>query len=196
MAIFNFDMFYRSINKCKEWIKLKKGLCMIIGPNGNMYTNYISKKDAKFYDRVFRDCQKNVKNTEVRDADWGIYAAQTCLARDLVYATSKEEADFLKNNLDYLKEYINGNMAQDQKICREDEEDARLKMTAQADAQATKISAKADAKAKTLPATSELIKTTPESAKEVLDSSAKLVKEVIPGGSIIKGAGKILDKAA
>ncbi len=145
-------------------------------------SNRVTRNEIKFNDKVFRDCQKNVKTSEVRDADWGLYAAQTCLAKDLTTA-SEEETKLIMSKMDYLQNIINANMNQDQRIWREDEEDKRSLIETKANAQAT-----------TLPAKSDLIKTTSDSAEKVIKSSAELVKEVKPG--ILSAPGKILDLAA
>ena len=136
-------------------------------------TNNVTPYERKFNDKVFQDCQKRVKCTEVRDADWGLFAAQTCLARDLVTA-SKEEAGLIVAKMNFLQNIINQNMEQDQDIFTRETNDKVHILTAKADAKARVIPARAQAIKTTADAASELI----DSTSTLADSSLKVIREV------------------
>ncbi|MBQ9246448.1 hypothetical protein IJ182_09300 [bacterium] len=122
----------------------------------------LSKADKKFNEKVFHDCQKTVKKAEVRDADWGLYAAQTCLAKDLVSA-SPDQAKLIVAKMHFLQTLINQNMEQDQDIyTRENSDKCHLIIT------------KADAKTKVLPARATVISASGNAVSSVIDSTAKL----------------------
>ena len=138
---------------------------MVQALNSN-YSGYLSPRENKFNEKVFHDCQKNVKKSEVRDADWGLYAAQTCLAKSLVSA-SPEETELVMKKMDYVQKLINQNMEQDQDIFSREMKD-----------KGTFIITKAEAKSKVLPARAELIKASGDTTVKLLDSATGAIKEV------------------
>jgi hypothetical protein len=135
---------------------------IIVNPSGGLVSaNYTQKQqDArlKFNDKVFNDCQKNVSKAEVRDADWGLYAAQTCLAKDLVNATP-DEARLITAKMGFIQNIINQNMAMDEDIFIKDEDQKIKRITAKADAKVKVIPARAAAIAGTLNAGSNAVDT-------------------------------------
>lgn len=128
----------------------------------------VSKADRKFNEKVFHDCQKNVKSSEVRDADWGLWAAQTCLAKDLVEAKNPEEAKLIVAKMNFIQTLINQNMDQDQDIYTKETKD-----------KCNLIITKADAKAKVLPGRAVVIAAGGNAATEMIDSTAKLADSTI-----------------
>ena len=127
----------------------------------------------KFNDKVFNDCQKNVSKAEVRDADWGLYAAQICLAKDLIGA-DYDQSKLITAKMEFLQKIINQNMDQDQQIYVQDE-DLKIK----------NINAKADAKVKVIPVRAAAITGTMNAGSNAVDSlsnaavkSADLIKTV------------------
>ena len=134
----------------------------------------IAKKDA-FNDKVFKDCQKNVKGTEVRDADWGLYAAQICLAKDLVNA-DYNNAKLITAKMDFLQKMINQNMDQDQIIFIQDE-DQKIKS----------ITAKADAKSKVIPARAAAVVGTINATSNAMDSVGNLAVKTTDLVNTVKG---------
>ena len=136
-----------------------------VRPVGNNLSR-VSLKESSFNDRVFQDSRKSVKKSEVRDADWGLYAAQTCLAKALVTA-SPEESKLIAQKMNFIQNIINQNMEQDQDIySREMNDKGKL------------IIIKADAKSKTLPLKTDFIRTSAAGVVDVANTSVKLMKEV------------------
>lgn len=128
--------------------------------------SHVSLKESSFNDRVFRDSRKSVRKSEVRDADWGLYAAQTCLAKALVTA-SPEDSKLIAQKMNFIQNIINQNMEQDQDIySREMDDKGKL------------IIIKADAKSKTIPLKTDLVRTSAASVVDVANSSVKIMKEV------------------
>ena len=133
----------------------------MLGISANNY-RVISPSQNKFIEKVFKDCSKNVYRSEVRDADWGLYAAQTCMAKDLITATP-EEADLIKEKMEFIQNIINQNMKMDEDIFILDEDQKRQLIHAQA-----------DAKAKVLPARAALITDTLKATSGAMDSASNL----------------------
>ena len=82
---------------------------------GYGYKNIVTKSEHKFNNSVFKNAQKDVRKQEVRDADWGLAAAQSCLARDLVTA-GPEEAGLIMDKLEFVSKHLNENMQVDSDI--------------------------------------------------------------------------------
>lgn len=114
----------------------------------------------KFNEKVFKQSQRNVKSSEVRDADWGLYAAQTCLAKDLVSA-NPDEARLITAKMKFIQDIINQNMQLDEDIFIKDE-DQKIK----------KINAKADAKVKVIPTRAAAIAGTLNAGSNAVDTLA------------------------
>ena len=125
-------------------------------------TSRITPSEANYINKTFRDAQKRVKGTEVRDADYALYAAQSCLAKDLVKA-NEDETKLIITKMDYLQNIINQNMEQDQDIFSRELKD-----------KGGFILTKAEAKSKILPARAEVIRGTGESASQVINSISDL----------------------
>ena len=123
----------------------------------DVYVNRVSRQERNTDEKVFRDAQKMMKKSEVRNADWSMEAAQDCLARDLVNCNADEFA-FITAKLDYIQNYMNNNLATDNNLnCN------TLKT-----------------KAEIMPAKTEAVKTYGNVATNILDSSAELVKTIKP----------------
>ena len=126
---------------------------LIVQPSVSMipakYTLKQQDKRTKFNEKVFNDCQKSVSKSEVRDADWGLYAAQTCLAKDLVSA-NPEEARLITAKMRFIQDIINQNMDQDENIFIKDKEQEIKHINAKADAKVRVIPVRAAAIAGTL----------------------------------------------
>ncbi|MBQ3641064.1 hypothetical protein II906_03950 [bacterium] len=119
-------------------------------------------KDEKFVDQTFATAQKEVKKSEVRDADWGLYAAQTCLAKQLVNA-SPEETELIKEKMNFIQAQMNDNLKQDSTIFINEN--------------ASKLD-KYAAKAQMYPGRVQLIKAGGDAAVNVLKGASGLVNDV------------------
>ena len=123
-------------------------------------------KNNAFNDKVFRDCRKSVKKSEVRDADWALYAAQSCLSRAFVTAP-RPQADLIAQKMLFIQGLLNKNIEQDQDIYSREMKD-----------KSDYLLAKADAKAKTLPVTTDFVKTSTAAAVDVANSSLSVIREI------------------
>lgn len=103
---------------------------------GYGYKNIVTKGEHKFNNSVFKNAQKDVKKQEVRDADWGLAAAQSCLARDLVTA-GPEEAGLIMDKLEFVSKHLNENMQVDSDILSKLSADKREVMKVKADTKAS-----------------------------------------------------------
>ncbi len=142
-------------------------------------TPHITPAERKYINDTFRDAKKRVKGTEVRDADYALYAAQSCLAKELVKA-NKEESGLIVAKMNYLQNIINQNMEQDQDIYSREMKD-----------KSGFILTKAEAKSKVLPARAELIRATADSSSQVLDSVSGLTNNALDFVQNIKSPAKL-----
>ena len=100
------------------------------------YRNVVTNNEKKFVDGVFKKAQDTVKKQEVRDADWGLAAAQTCLARDLVTA-GPEEAGLIMDKIEFVSKHLNENIQVDSDILSRQASDKREAIKAKADSKAS-----------------------------------------------------------
>lgn len=127
------------------------------------YQNIVTKDERNFVNDVFKNAQKDVKNQEVRNSDWSLSAAQSCLARDLVTA-GPEEAGLIMVKMNFIQEQMNGNLKVDSDISTQS-------TTNKCDI----ISAKGDKKVKD----AELVKAYGDSAGHVINEVTGLAENTI-----------------
>ena len=66
------------------------------------FNNIVTSRERAFNNQVFNNAEKTVKKTpELRNSDYGIQAAQTCLYRDLVEAPA-DEAGLIMKKIEFL----------------------------------------------------------------------------------------------
>ena len=122
-----------------------------------VYVNKVSNRERKTDEKVFKDTQKMMKKSEVRNADWGLEAAQNCLARDLVNCNADELA-LITAKMDFIQSKINSNLTADNDLS----------------------CAKLRTKAEIIPVKAEAAKAYGNVATNFIDSSAGLVKTIKP----------------
>ena len=132
-------------------------MTMVSGVQGANYgyVNRVSKREQKLDEKVFAEAQKQVKKAEVRNADWGLYAAQNCLARDLVNA-EPDECELIMKKMDYIQSCMNKNIMLDADI----------------------YNGKTKGKSELMAARSQMLKTGCDGLSGVMNSTADVVKSV------------------
>ena len=136
---------------------------------GYGYENCVSRKERKMDEKIFKDAQRAVRRSEVRNADWGLYAAQNCLARDLVNATP-DEMGLIIDKMNFIQSHMNSNLQLDNSLYCD------------------KIHAKSDASN----SRAQVIKASADATSNVVKSAADLVHTVKTTNS----PGKVLNIAA
>ncbi len=74
--------------------------------------NVVTRHERKLDEGVFDNAEKLVKKDKVRNSDYGLVAAQTCLARDFVNA-DLEEARLLAAKMAFVHQLMDENLAAD-----------------------------------------------------------------------------------
>lgn len=120
----------------------------------------------RFNERVFEDARKDVRKSEVRDADWGLLAAQTCLAKDLVTA-DEQQTQLIKDKMNFINKQMNDNLNVDSLI-----------LTTANDGKCKKYAAKADAKAQLYPGRIELLRAGTDSAMNLVNGATDVMKNL------------------
>lgn len=136
------------------------------------FQNVITKGENRFNNSVFKTAQKDVTKQEVRNADWGLSAAQSCLARDLVTA-NPEEAGLIMEKMEFIQSQMNKNLKVDSDIYSQTTSDKCGVITAKGDAKAKKA---------------DLVRAYGDSAGHVINEVSNLaentvgvIKEISPG---------------
>ncbi len=76
------------------------------------YKNVVTRRERKLDEEVFENAEKLVKKDNVRNSDYGLVAAQTCLARDFVNA-DVEEACLLAAKMEFVHRLMDENLSAD-----------------------------------------------------------------------------------
>lgn len=120
----------------------------------------ITSQESKFINSTFKQELKSSrqKDTVRRNDDNGYGAALTCLARDMVTATS-EEAALIAAKMNFIQNLVNQNIQTDANIRTQGNDDKRAM-----------IESKSDAFAKKAPHQAELIRTTSDSVNCIVDT--------------------------
>lgn len=79
------------------------------------YANIVKTRELRSDERIFKNAQKEVRKSEVRNADWGPYACQNALFQHLVNA-DPEEMGLIAAKLELTQNYMNNNLRTDSDI--------------------------------------------------------------------------------
>ena len=81
-------------------------------PANQYYKNVVTRRELRGDEKVFDNAEKLVKKDKVRNSDYGLVAAQTCLARDFVNA-DVDEARLLAAKMAFVHNIMKDNLASD-----------------------------------------------------------------------------------
>ena len=119
------------------------------------YKNVVTAHELKLDEGVFKNAEKLVKKDKVRNSDYGLVAAQTCLARDFVNADA-DEARLLAAKMAFVHQLMDENLASD----------------------ASRDCEKIRVNGEQIPAKTELSKARSEGLSSVIKSSSEVIKSV------------------
>ena len=154
------------------------------------YKNVVTRHERKLDEDVFDNAEKLVKKDKVRNSDYGLIAAQTCMARDFVNA-DVDESRLLAAKMEFIHQLMAENLEAD---ASRDIERTRIK-TEQIPARIELSRVRGDNLSSAIKSSSDGLSTVIKSGGDFIKTGAEAVKAIAPKTSDadnIQQVGKLI----